>query len=238
MCTYCGTDNYRKIYENHIGPIPYEPNGRTYDIHHIDGNRSNNDPLNLVALSIQDHYDLHYKQKDYGACLLISRKLSLSPSELSYISSQTQKARVENGTHPWQTRPDGTNLQIDRIANGTHHCHNNLNHPMKIRSRNGSHTWFGDNNPCYNQLLSNRHSSQKVWTCEHCGVSGRGAGNYTKYHGNNCHLINPRDNLPTKVIDLTNHSSQKIWCCDNCGKTGKGSGNYTMHKKKCHSLDI
>ena len=28
--------------------------------------------------------------------------------------------RVNNGTHPFQTRPDGTNLATDRVNNGTH----------------------------------------------------------------------------------------------------------------------
>ena len=41
---------YRKIYEENFGPIPKEPNGRSYEIHHIDGNHSNNDPSNLIAV--------------------------------------------------------------------------------------------------------------------------------------------------------------------------------------------
>ena len=45
MCIYCGTDKYRKIYEQHHGPIPIDESGRTYDIHHIDGNHFNNDPI-------------------------------------------------------------------------------------------------------------------------------------------------------------------------------------------------
>lgn len=31
MCIYCGTSNYRKIYENHHGLIPIDNSGRTYD---------------------------------------------------------------------------------------------------------------------------------------------------------------------------------------------------------------
>jgi len=42
MCIYCGTTKYRKIYEQHNGPIP-----KGMDIHHIDGNHANNDPNNL-----------------------------------------------------------------------------------------------------------------------------------------------------------------------------------------------
>ena len=64
MCIYCGTNKYRKIYESHNGPIPKEDNGRSYEIHHIDGNHFNNDPSNLKAVSIQEHYDIHYSQGD------------------------------------------------------------------------------------------------------------------------------------------------------------------------------
>ncbi len=32
---------------------------KCFEIHHIDGDRTNNHILNLVALSIQDHYDVH-----------------------------------------------------------------------------------------------------------------------------------------------------------------------------------
>jgi hypothetical protein len=35
---------YRKIYEQNFGPIPKDGDGRSYDVHHIDGNRNNNVP--------------------------------------------------------------------------------------------------------------------------------------------------------------------------------------------------
>ena len=52
MCIYCGTNKYRKIYENHYGTIPKDENGRSYEIHHIDVNHSNNDLHNLKLVSI------------------------------------------------------------------------------------------------------------------------------------------------------------------------------------------
>ena len=81
MNTYQRT-NYRKIYEQYHGPIPKEPNGRTYDIHHIDGNHSNNDPTNLVAVSIQEHHDIHQSQGDWGACSAILMRMQLTPEEM------------------------------------------------------------------------------------------------------------------------------------------------------------
>lgn len=62
MTIYSST-NYRKIYEQHYGPIPKDSDGRTYEIHHIDGDHSNNDPSNLKCVSIQEHYDIHHSQE-------------------------------------------------------------------------------------------------------------------------------------------------------------------------------
>jgi hypothetical protein len=31
-----------------------------------------------------------------------------------------------------------------------------------------------------------------LWTCEHCHTSGKGLGNYSRYHGDNCKIIKPR----------------------------------------------
>lgn len=70
--------NYRKIYETHYGKIPIDSEGRSYDIHHIDGNHKNDTPENLKALSISEHYDTHFSQCNYNACRLIGLRLSLS----------------------------------------------------------------------------------------------------------------------------------------------------------------
>lgn len=101
MCIYCNTNNYRRIYEEHNGPIPVDDENRTYEIHHKDGNHSNNSPENLIAVSLQEHFDIHYKQEDWAACQLISLRLNISPEKRSKISSLTQQERVKNGSHPW-----------------------------------------------------------------------------------------------------------------------------------------
>jgi hypothetical protein len=120
MCIYCGSPYYRKIYENHYGVIPTDLAGRRYDIHHIDGNHSNNNPTNLKAVTVQEHYDIHYSQGDYGACSLITRKLKISPDENSKLLSLANKQRVSENRHNLQKRPDGTSLTSDRVRDGTH----------------------------------------------------------------------------------------------------------------------
>lgn len=71
-------NNYRKIWEDNFGPIPKDENGRSYEIHHKDGNAENNDLSNLMCVSIKEHYDIHYKQKDWLACSLISHRMGIS----------------------------------------------------------------------------------------------------------------------------------------------------------------
>ena len=71
--------NYRKIYEAHYGPIPTQKDGKTYEVHHLDGNHSNNTPTNLTAITIQEHFDIHFAQGDYDACTLIIKRLDWPP---------------------------------------------------------------------------------------------------------------------------------------------------------------
>jgi hypothetical protein len=193
---------YRKIYEQTYGPIPKEPNGRTYEIHHLDGNHNNNDPTNLKAVTIQEHYDIHYSQGDWAACLLISKRLNISPDETSAISRQNALKQLENGTHPFLIPGVGTRSVVNgthnffggevqrksnqrRVENGTHH----LLRENSPYIQNKTHHFFGGNvqrNNNLTRLANGTHPSQVTWTCEHCGKIGRGKANYTRYHGNAC----------------------------------------------------
>lgn len=69
--------NYRKIYKYHYGEIPKDEFGRSYDIHHIDGNRSNNDINNLKAVSLIEHLEIHIRQREFDAANLIAERMGL-----------------------------------------------------------------------------------------------------------------------------------------------------------------
>lgn len=94
--------NYRKIWEDKNGPIPHDSTGRRMEIHHIDGNRENSAIENLQLLSITEHYDIHYKQGDWGACQSIINRMIVSPDEKSRICSELATKRVREGTHHFQ----------------------------------------------------------------------------------------------------------------------------------------
>ncbi len=141
MCIYCGTLKYRKIYENHFGPIPKDENNRSYEIHHIDGDHTNNDPSNLKAVTIQEHYDIHHVQGDWGACYLIAIRLQLSPEEISILSSKVQKERIARGNHPFLDREAKRQRSKERVLNGTHNL-------------------LGDKNPVHRLVSEGRHHLQ------------------------------------------------------------------------------
>jgi hypothetical protein len=91
--------NYRHIFIKHHGPIPIDSDGRSYDIHHIDGNHQNNDPSNLRAVSLQEHYNIHFLLGQYPACQMIAHRMNLSKSEMSTLASLANQQRVDDGTH-------------------------------------------------------------------------------------------------------------------------------------------
>ena len=153
--------DYRKIYKNHYGNIPVDIDGRTYDIHHIDGNRNNNDISNLIAVTIREHYDIHYKLGHYGACLRMSERMKLSPEEKSQIAKLNAQLRVIAGTHNFL----GESNNDTRIQDGTHH----LLGPAVNRKRldNGTHHFLIE------------------YLCPKCGKTGKGPS-MKNHHFENC----------------------------------------------------
>lgn len=167
---------HRKIWEQHCGQIPVDCNGRTYDIHHIDGNPHNNDISNLKAVSIQEHYDIHLAQGDWSAALLIAERLSKSLNELAMLSSLAQKQRLAEGTHHFGNSEWQRQNQLNRVAKGTHPfiggdiqrlstarrvADGSLAEQSRIsnkqRVENGTHNLLGDRNPMHKLVKEGTH---------------------------------------------------------------------------------
>jgi len=107
--------HYRKIYTEHHEVIPIDENGRTFEIHHKDGNRSNNDISNLVALSIEDHYKAHYDNGEYGACVLIAKRMNLPPDHISKIQTGIKRPGIggrTKGCIGWNKGKSGYKLKM------------------------------------------------------------------------------------------------------------------------------
>ena len=152
----------RNIYKQHHGSIPKDIEGRSYDIHHADGNRYNNDPVNLIAVTIQEHYQIHSSLQDWGACYAIAVRMKMSHDELSALATKNGLRRVADGTHPWSGERGSIHskkVQKERIAAGTHP---------------------------FLKPVDETHPTQKHWCCEHCAKEGKGGSNYRRWHGDSC----------------------------------------------------
>jgi hypothetical protein len=162
------SDYYRRLYLKHHGEIPKDDEGRTYDIHHIDHNHKNNDLSNLKAVSIKEHYDIHYVNGDYQACLRIAQRLNFTSEELSKLATLNNIKRIESGNHHFVGENNPTKL---KIKNGTHNFL--TDHPGKTRLENRTH----------NFLTNHPNGIQK--TCPHCGKIG-GGRIMKRWHFDNC----------------------------------------------------
>jgi hypothetical protein len=85
---------YRKVWENTYGAIPKDDKGRSYDIHHIDGNRENNNISNLKAVSLEEHWKIHFDQGDYLESNMIAERLG---KELYYGWNHKEETKIKIG---------------------------------------------------------------------------------------------------------------------------------------------
>ena len=98
--------HYRQIWEEYNNKtIP-----KNYEIHHVDGNRKNNDPNNLICVSIEEHLKIHFEQEDWSAVQAILLRMNTDNSEniklLKIAASKSQKNKWKNGIHNWQINED------------------------------------------------------------------------------------------------------------------------------------
>ena len=205
MCIYCGTTKYRKIYENHFGPIPKDEEGRSYEIHHHDGNHFNNDPTNFKLVSVQEHYDIHLSLGDWGACFKIAQRMKLSSAEKSMLASMSAKSRVEQGTHNFLGggigRKYGSQNQEKRVLAGTHNFLRGVVSKDTVAKRlesiqkklaDGTHPFLGgalQRKTALALVERGIHPGTKVFAqihiCPYCSKQGKGAIMY-RHHFDKC----------------------------------------------------
>ena len=238
--------NYRRLYERHHGPIPKDEHGRTFDIHHIDGNHYNNDITNLRAVSIQEHYNIHYSQGDWAACHRILARMGTDPAKVAELGRLASVKRVENGTHNFLGGKIQSESNKRRIAEGNHPFldgdrsrQNNLK-----RMAEGRHHFVGETNPVYKQLAEGKHpwvggevqsrnSKRRVEEGTHHFVGG---AIHRKRVQDGTHPFlggEVQRKYAAERIAAGTHQNFRPLECPHCGKQGKGSIMLRWHFDNC-----
>ena len=166
----------------------------------------------MRAVTIQEHYDIHYEQGDWYACLRIAEKMKLNPEEISKLARQHNLKRIADGTHNLLKRADGTSVTSDRVSDGTNlflgpennkKMLENGTHSSQAKIADGSHH-FLINHPNSGGKISkkllaegkhnllgknNPNKNMPKITCPHCGKTG-GRNLMKRYHFDNCKFKN------------------------------------------------
>ena len=104
---------YVKVWEEYNGRKL--PDG--CEIHHIDGNNKNNDPKNLMAVSIEEHLNIHLNQGDHGAVKAILIRMNMTDEQkelLKHSSSELQKKLWKENRHNFQKLSKDERKELSR----------------------------------------------------------------------------------------------------------------------------
>lgn len=173
---------YRKIWIDHYGEIPLDENGITYEIHHIDGNRKNNDISNLKAVSIKEHYLIHYLQKDYYAAFMINRKLKLNKKELNELKIRLKQPKSKIHKENMSKAKKG------KIFINSHKC--NLRKPKQILTCPICNMTGGSNSmKRFHFENCGKPYLMKKEKCPYCGIESN-KNILKRWHFDNCKYKN------------------------------------------------
>lgn len=203
--------DYRKIYERY-----YECSLlQGIDIHHIDGDHNNNDPLNLQAVLLEEHYSIHKEQKEYYAAYLIGRRLKIKPEDWEQMAKENgRKSAIQN-------RDNGVGLTV--------WAKNNPKLAQQMRSENGKKS--GKKNFKNNVGL---HAASKEQRSEWSSMGGRASpgfklghasaagkiggnkgGNYAKENKTGIFALSPEKNkqrhMNSVISKLINNGKASAW---------------------------
>lgn len=164
---------YRRIWEEHHAACILSG----MHIHHIDGNRDNNDPSNLLLCSPREHYEIHLSQGDYGAAIMLWKNfLQDTDIDIRKIASERLKR-----THRERKAcdPIAYAAEQSRRSKGK-----KRSQQQKENYVEGAKKRLAD--PTFRSRLSSAcKGPRKKRTCNHCGKIGSG-GNMGRYHFDNC----------------------------------------------------
>ena len=193
-----GFNKYQKIWMRENGEIPKTGDNRIYHIHHIDGNRKNNDISNLLCVSPYEHFLIHLNNKEYMSAHAIYikylnetekekhkdvSKLAANQrdnSNIGFNNPETykkifdkQNERIRNGEFHLQSGKIQSETNKKRVALGIHNFQQQKSKDA-VKQRN-TQMLQNKTHPFLNE--ENRSDwALKYKTCQYCGYIGRGVG--------------------------------------------------------------
>ena len=179
---------HRRIWHDHYGEIPIDENGISYEIHHINGNRNDNRIENLMCVSIEEHYNIHYKQGDTYACAAILRRMV---DNIEKFEGMQKQLPLTGENHPMYGRSH-TKESREKISKN-HADISGKNNPMygkkhskeSIQKMSESTKGHGAGIPKSPETRKKMSEAVKLLTCPHCGKSARG-NSMKRWHFDNC----------------------------------------------------
>ena len=216
------TTFYRKLWIKHNGPIPVDEYGVSYEIHHVDGDRSNNELSNLRCLSISEHYQVHFDQGDFQAALLILEKIN-NVEQLRLIGHTPKTLAaymVENELGLWSKSAKQKAIQTKRDRK-VGFCHDSKWASIggkvggakgaaaanEIHKANRTGFYSSENQSVYGKLGGKAAApkllglqKEKV-VCPHCGKVGGGQALMNRWHFDNCKKLIDSSYKPTLTIE-------------------------------------
>ena len=173
--------NYRRLWIKAYGPIPVDEQGRSFEIHHLDGNRQNNVLENLQCLSIEDHYNQHYAKKEYFAANLIANRMGKSLEKVSNwnMSNETRKKMSDSKKGDKNPMKDPANAKkVADALRGRKKSKEAEQKRLETAKKNGSLARTEETK------LKMRKPKAKI-ECPHCKFIG-GISTTKRWHFDNC----------------------------------------------------
>ena len=158
--------NHRRIWEKHWGAIP-----DGHHIHHIDGDKHNNDISNLLCVSALEHMMIHRIQGDVAAYNILAMQVKRPRLP---VSAET-RAKISASKKGCKGNPKSTEIirALGKLPKTEEF--------KEAQRANQKESWANN----HEYRCKAMRGKRKVVGCPHCSVKG-GGGNMRRYHFDNC----------------------------------------------------